>query len=171
MRLENINKARFKKHLNWFQGTLVVALLLLSVGFSQLYIYLWSTGESNFWLNVAGVVTAAGLLGFVVNRIKEQPFMYEIMYVWRLKNELMRIYRHTKRLDAALAKGESVAYIIKYFHLHGSKLLYQLEDNTVTMDELNRQIREFDKVLVERHLTISAEDYEPSLLLKLSKNE
>lgn len=169
MQLENINKARFKKHLSWFQGALVVALLLLSVGFSQAYIYLWSTGESNFWLNAAGVVTAAALLGLVVNRIKDHPFMYEIMYVWRLKNELMRIYRRTKALDAALAKGESFAYIIKYFHLHGSKLLYQLEDNTVTMDELNRQIYEFDKVLAERHLTISTEDYTPSLLFKLSE--
>lgn len=167
MRLENIDKPLYKKRLNWFQGSLVVALLALSVGLSQLYIFLWSTGGSNFWLNVAGVATAVVLLAVVVNRIKDKPFMYEIMYVWRLKNELMRVYRHTKPLDAALAKGESYAYIIKYFHLHGSKHLYQLEDNTVTMDELNRQIREFDQVLAERHLSISAEDYHPDLLLKL----
>lgn len=47
MRLENIDKARFKKRLNWFQGSLVVALLVLGVGLSQLYILQWSTGGSN----------------------------------------------------------------------------------------------------------------------------
>lgn len=169
MRLENINKPRFKKHLNWFQGSLVVALLLLSVGLSQLYIALWSTGDSNFWLNVAGVASAVMLLAAVVNHIKDKPFMYEIMYVWRLKNELMRVYRHTKPLEAALAKGESYAYVIKYFHLHGSRHLYLLEDNTVTMDDLNRQINEFDKVLAERNLSITVEDYHPDLLTKLKE--
>src|SRR5699024_581737 len=167
MHLENINKARFKKHLNWFQGTLVVALLVLSVAISQLYIYLWSTGGSNFWLNAAGVATGVVLLAAVVNHIKGKPFMHEIMYVWRLKNELSRIYRRTKQLDAALARGEKEAYIIKFFHLHGSKHLYQLEDNTVTMDDLNAQIREFDGVLAERGISVGVEDYHPDMLAQL----
>lgn len=167
MHLENINKARFKKHLNWFQGTLVVALLVLSVAISQLYILLWGSGSSNFWLNVAGVATAAMLLAGVVNHIKGKPFMHEIMYVWRLKNELTRIYRHSKQLDAALARGEKEAYIVKYFHLHGSKHLYQLEDNTVTIDDLNAQIREFDGVLAERNLSINVADYRPAMVGRL----
>lgn len=170
MRLENIDKARFKKRLNWFQGSLVVALLVLGVGLSQLYILQWSTGGSNFWLNVAGVATAVMLLALVVNHIKEKPFMYEIMYVWRLKQELTRIYRHSKQLELALARGERDAYIIQYFHLHGSKHLYQLEDNTVTLEELNQQIQAFDKVLAERNLSVSVEDYHPGLLAVLKRS-
>ncbi len=167
MTLENIDKARFKKHLNYFQGSMVVALMLLGLGLSELYIRLWSDGGSNFWLNAAAVATAAFIIAGVVRLVKDHPALYEVMYVWRLKNELNRIYRASSKLDKALAVGNEDALKVRYFQLHASKHLYQLEDNTLTLDDLNQQIEAFDAQLAERGLTLGTDDYQPELLSRL----
>ncbi|SRR5690625_3558169 len=167
MHLKNIDKSRLKQRQNRFTIAMIVGLLVLSLIFSQLYIALWSTGGSNFWLNAAGVATAVFLLAGVINHIKHKPYMEEVVYVWRLKRELTQIASKQKRLDAALAKGEHSAYVVRYFQLHASKHLYELEDNTVTLDDLNRQIREFDQLLAQQGLQLSLEDYHTDLLEKL----
>ncbi|UZK03098.1 DUF3087 family protein [Venatoribacter cucullus] len=167
MELQNIDKACFKKHLNRFQGGLVVALLLLSLGLSELYVGLWSDGGSHFWLNAAAVATAAFIIAGVVGLVKNHPALTEVMYVWRLKNELNRIYRASRKLDKALADNNPDALAIKYYQLHASRHLYQLEDNTLTLDELNQQITDFDQKLAELGLTLSIGDYQPDLLNRL----
>ncbi len=163
MELQNIDKARFKKHLNRFQGGLVVALLLLSLGLSELYVGLWSDGGSHFWLNAAAVATAAFIIAGVVGLVKNHPALTEVMYVWQLN----RIYRASRKLDKALADNNPDALAIKYYQLHASKHLYQLEDNTLTLDELNQQITDFDQKLAELGLTLSIGDYQPDLLNRL----
>lgn len=167
MELKQIDKARFKKHLNWFQGGLVVLLLGLSLGLSELYIQLWSDGGSNFWLNAAAVATAAALLGLLVSFIKDRPELTEVMYVWRLKQELNRIYRSSKKLEKALEANQHEALVIKYFQLHGSKHLYQLEDNTLTLSDLYKQIEAFEQRLADLGKEIRIDDYRSELLERL----
>ncbi|MCB2385100.1 MULTISPECIES: DUF3087 domain-containing protein [Thalassolituus] len=167
MKLENIDKARFKKHLNRFQAALVATLLVLSLGFSTLYIALWGGAESNFWLNAAGVATAAIVIAVLINRFKDHPALTEVMYVWRLKQALNRIYRASAKLNAALEADNPLAVTIQYYFLHGSKHLHQLEDNTLTMDELNTQIAQLEKQIERLGLTPSVDDYRPELLEQL----
>ena len=173
MELKQIDKTLYKQRLNRFQGGLVAMLFVVGLGASTLYIELFGNAEgSNFIFNVAGVVTAvlAGILLF--NLIKEKPYMMEIRYMWKLKQELNRIYRASKKLEAALEQDDDSdllhrALIIRYFSLHGSKHLYQLEDNTLTLDDLNKQIEEFDQRLASLGKTISVNDYRPELILQL----
>lgn len=167
MKLENIDKALFKKRLNRFQGGLVAALLVLSLGLSQLYIALWGTGESNTLLNLAAVVTALFILAGVVRLIRQQPFMHEILYVRALKQELNRIYRASKKLEAALQEDKPEAVIVRWFQLHGSRHLYELEDNTLTMEELNAQIEELQARAERLGLEVSTDDYSPELIARL----
>ncbi len=167
MKLENIDKALFKKRLNRFQGGLVAALLVLSLGFSQLYIALWSDGDGNTLLNLAAVVTALFLLAGGMRLINDKPFMYEIVYVRRLRRELNRIYRASKKLEAALADEKPVAITIRWFQLHGSKHLYELEDNTLTMEELNGQIAALKEQTERLGLEVSTDDYTPDLIAQL----
>lgn len=167
MQLLDIDKARFKKHLNWFQASMVVLLMILALGLSELFIALWSDGGSNFWLNVAAVALAAMLTGGVVSLVRHHPALAEVMYVWQLKQELNRIYRSSKKLAAALERDKPEALIVHYFQLHGSKHLYQLEDNTLTLEELNVQIQSLDERLANLGMTVSIEDYQPQLLARL----
>lgn len=167
MQLESIDKTRFKKHLNRFQGALVVSLLLLSLGLSALYTALWSDGGSNLLLNGAAVATAAFVLAGVVGLVKDHPSLYEVMYVWRLKSELNRIYRASRKLDAGVAAASPEALTVKYFQLHASRHLYQLEDNTLTLEELHHQIAALDQQLAAAGLTVHTDDYRPELLQRL----
>ena len=141
--------------------------MLLGLGLSELYIGLWSDGGSNFWLNLSAVATAAFIIAGVVGLIKDHPALAEVMYVWRLKNELNRIYRASSKLDKALAAGNEQALKVKYYQLHASRHLYQLEDNTLTLDELNQQITALDEQLAGLGLSLSTDDYSPQLLQQL----
>ena len=76
MKLENIDKARFKKRLNRFQAALVAGLLVLSLALSQIYTGLWGSGDSNTLLNLAAVVTSLFVLAGIMNLIKDKPWMY-----------------------------------------------------------------------------------------------
>lgn len=148
--------------------------MLFAVGLasSTLYIELFGNAEgSNFIYNLAGVITAVLVAILVFNLVKNKPYMAEIRYVWQLKQELNRIYRASRKLDAALAKDDAeitdTALIVRYFSLQGSKHLYQLEDNTLTMDDLNAQIAEFDQRLAGLGKTISTDDYRSELIQQL----
>lgn len=167
MKLENIDKATFKKRLNRFQAGMVGALLMLGLGLSQLYIALWSDGVSNTLLNLAAVATAVFLIAGAVGLIKNQPWMYEIMYVRRLRQELNRIYRASRKLEQALQQDKPEAVIIRYFQLHASKHLYELEDNTLTMEDQLGMIATLDEQIARLGMTVSIEDYQPQLLSRL----
>ncbi|WP_430459511.1 DUF3087 family protein [Thalassolituus sp. LLYu03] len=164
MKLQTIDQALFKKRLNLFQGTLVVLLMVLGLGFSQLYIGLWSDGGSNTLLNLAAVATAVVLIGIGVNQIKDKPFMREIMYVRALKQELNRIYRASRKLEEAVKADNRDALTVRYFQLHASKHLYELEGNTLTMEEQLGMIATLDEQLARLGLSLKVEDYSPELL-------
>src|SRR5699024_7137022 len=161
MQLNHIDKARFKKRLNWFQGSLAVALVILSVAISQLYIFLWSTSDNNFWFNAAGVASAVLVLAMIFTQVKGHPFLYEVLYVAKVKKELQRMYRNVSTVEKAMAEGDKSAYTVNYFYLHGSRWLMEMEDNTITMDDVNAKIRAFDAVLEEQQLSPSTDDYQP----------
>ena len=170
MELKQIDKTLYKQRLNRFQAALVAGLFVVGIGSSSLYISLFGVGdESNFIYNLAGVITAVIVAAIGFNIVKEKPYMMEIRYVWKLKQELNRIYRASKKLEAALTADDdsellSRALIVRYFSLHGSKHLYQLEDNTLTLDDLNTQIEEFDQRLETLGKAISTDDYRPELV-------
>ncbi|MCY0967198.1 DUF3087 family protein [Parathalassolituus penaei] len=169
MELRDINKTVYKKRLNRLQGSMVVALFVLGLGLAELYRFLWANGESSTFLNAAGVATALILVGGAVYRIRHQPWMSDIVYMWRLKQELNRIYRRSARLEKALAENQYEALCAQYFSLHGSRHLYVTEDNTLTLPELDEKIAAFDERLQSLGMTISIDDYEPSMLDRLVK--
>ncbi|KZZ43195.1 MAG: DUF3087 domain-containing protein [Saccharospirillaceae bacterium] len=173
MELKQIDKTLYKQRLNRFQGGLVVMLFVVGLAASSLYIELFGNPDgSNFIYNLAGVITAVLSAIALFIAIKEKPYMAEIRYVWKLKQELNRIYRASQKLEAALQDEQNsevfqTALVIRYFSLHGSRHLYQLEDNTLTLDDLNQQINEFDERLSRLDVTVSTDDYRQELIKQL----
>jgi hypothetical protein len=171
--LKQIDKTLYKQRLNRFQGGLVVMLFVVGLAASSLYIELFGNPDgSNFIYNLAGVITAVLSAIALFSAIKEKPYMAEIRYVWKLKQELNRIYRASRKLEAALQDEQNsevfqTALVIRYFSLHGSRHLYQLEDNTLTLDDLNQQINEFDERLSRLDVTVSTDDYRQELIKQL----
>jgi len=169
MKLIDIDKQRYRRHFRWVFAGIVAALVVISIGSSTVLIrYLSTPGQSNFWLNVAGVVIAAVVVVAVLVKLRPHPFMKELVYIWDLKQMLNRIYRKQSRLEAAVEAGDPDALIIMNFFYRGSKQLYEMDDNLVTMDTLIDKIRLHDKRLAAAGLATDTDNFEPALLDRIA---
>lgn len=171
MKLQQVDKVIYKKRVNILMVITVVVLLATSLSVSNILIALFGSGVDgdHFWLNFLGVVTGLLVISMVYKVILAKPFMAEVNYVRNLKKEMNRIYRHSKVLQEKIAEDNETALIIAYFNLKASKQVYELDNNTLTMDELNERIRLLDEQIECLGLDISIEDYQPELLATLKQ--
>ena len=168
MQLQSIDKSIYRKNLNRVIVATIIILFTSALGSSTLLIQLLGEpGGSNFALNVLGVVIAAGIIGGLFYRYNEHPYLYEVMYVWRLKQELNRIYRKTAKLTLAIENNNPDALAIKLFSLKGSEQLYELDDNDLTLSDLRIEIKALDRKIDALGLNISTDDYHKNLLNQL----
>lgn len=165
MNLKMIDKTIYRKRLNIVIGVVIASVLIISLGVSSLFISLiGDTDGSNFNLNLAGVVIAVVVVGFSLFCVRDKPYMDEVLYVWRLKQELNLIYRNTEKLKAAVDVNDHKALIIAYYNLKGSIQLYELDDNDLTLSKLKNDLQEFELNVHELGLTVDAHDYHRGLL-------
>ena len=165
MQLREIDKTRYRKHLRIVFAGIVAVLLIVTLAASTLFIYFFSSPEaSHFFHNLAGVVAAVAVVIFVLNKLRQHPFMSEVVYVWDLKQQLNRVYRKQHKIEALVEDNDHDAMIIMNFMYRGSKQLYQLDDNTITMEGLLGKIRVLDKRMEAAGLSLSTESYYPAML-------
>ena len=170
MKLKEINKARYRKHLNIVIAILIVSLMALALLFGQAFIALFAdAGGDNFKFNLAGVVVAGliclkGLHGF-----KDHDFMVEVYYVWQLKQSLNKIFRKLKKIEEARDSNEDskrnvMALTILTYYYAASEQLFKLDDNTITLDSLSLASQTLQEKILAANLEINVADYEQSLL-------
>jgi hypothetical protein len=165
MQLKKIDKTRYRKHLKIVFAGMIAALVVFSLGTSTLFIYLFSTPEEqHFWFNLAGVAAAALIIVIALLQLRTHPFMTEVVYVWDLKQQLNRIYRKQRKVEAAVESNDHDAMIIMNFMYRGSKQLYELDDNTITMGALDTRVSVLDKRMQAAGLSLSTDSYEPAML-------
>ena len=165
MQLREINKIRYRKHYRMVFGGIAIVLLIIGPAISASFISLFSNPEASYLFhNMAGVVIAAAIVAFVLNKFRQHPYMYEVVYVWDLKQQLNRIHRKQRKIEAAIENNDKDAMIIMTFMLHGSKQLYELDDNTITMEDLLIKIQAHDKRIEEAGLSSSTDSYNPTML-------
>lgn len=165
--LENIDQKTYQKRLRLVMLAVVVALCAISIPFSAVLIVLIGSADGgNFILNLAGVAVAAIAVAAVLKRSSGHPWMHEVVYVWRLKQQLNRITRKFKAVNEAAEKGERDALVILNFSYRGSEQLYTLDNNTITLDDLRLKIAALDTQLSELGLDISTDDYREDMLSK-----
>ena len=165
MQLREIDKTRYRKHLRVIFGSMASALLITTLGTSTLFIYLFSNPQaSHFWHNLAGVAVAAAIVAFVLNKFRQHPYMFEVVYVWDLKQQLNRIHRKQRQIKAAIENNDVDAMAIMNFMLRGSKQLYELDDNTITMGDLVKKIQILDERMEAAGLNSSTDSYNPAML-------
>lgn len=185
MNLKNIEKSIYRKRLNIIIVSFIASLLLLALAYGQGLIALFSdlanvavepakkiaadtvnTGEqdSNFKYNFLGVVLALATCAFALHRLKNIAFFTEVYYVWQVKQQQNYIYRKLKKIKAAAENDDVNALIILNFYYASLKQIYLLDDNTLTMSKLNKDICELDSKIESKQLTITTEQYQQSLL-------
>lgn len=165
MKLRGIDKTRYRKHLRVVFAGMAVALLIISPAASTLFIYLFSRPEvSHFLHNLAGVVAAAAIVFFVLKRFRQHSYMVEVVYVWELKQQLNRIHRKARKIEAAVENNDDDAMKIMNFMYRGSKQLYELDDNTITLGSLTSKISVLEQRMEDAGLSLSTDSYDPAML-------
>lgn len=165
MQLIEIDKSKYRKHLRVVFACIAIALVVISLGSSTLIIHLFSTPDADhFWHNLAGVAFASAIVALTLNKFRNHPYMFEVVYVWDLKQQLNRIHRKLKKIESEVEKDDRDVMIIMNYMYRGSKQLYQLDDNTITMGTLNRKIRVLDQKMEDAGMSLSTDSYDPSML-------
>lgn len=165
MKLQEIDKSRYRKHLNIVIAVCIVALTALSLGISQSVIYLFTDREgTHFWINLLGVAIALAVIGTTLSKNRHKPFMTEVVYVWNLKQNLNLIQRKLTKIEAAREQLNVDAIIIMYFYYAACRQLYTLDDNTITMTELTLKANALDRQIEELNLSVTTDDFTQNLL-------
>ena len=165
MSLEDIDQKIYTKRLRLVMLAVVVALCVISIPFSAVLIVLIGSAEGgNVILNAIGVAVAAVIVVAVLKRTSGHPWMHEVVYVWRLKQQLNRITRKFKAVTEAAERGERDAIIALNFSYRGSEQLYILDNNTITLDDLRHKITALDAQICDLELEVSVDDYREELL-------
>ena len=165
MQLKTISKQRYSKHYRITFWAVIAIMMAVSLICSSLLInIIGDPSANNFWLNVAGVASAALVILMLFRRFKTHPFLYEVMYVWHLKQTLNKIYRQQTKIIPLMQTGEAKALIVMNYYYQGSKQLYQLDNNTITMEELNNKIQELAELLEKYQVNVSLEEFNIQLL-------
>jgi hypothetical protein len=169
MKLQEIDKKRYRGRLRVVFAAIAAALMIIALASSTLMIRLLSTPEaSHFWHNLAGVVVAAVVVAVVLQKLRHHPYLFEVVYVWDLKQQLNQIYRKQRQVEAAVDEGDPDAFVVMNFFYRGSEQLYQLDDNTITMDALETRIRVLERKAEEAGLTLSTDAFRAQMLDRFS---
>lgn len=165
MRLKEIDKGRYKSRFRVVFAAIVAALMVISLAVSSFVIQVFSTPEApHFWHNLGGVIVAAIIVAVVLNKWRDHPYLYEVVYVWDLKQELNRIHRKLKRIEPKVEQQDRDALIVMNFMYRGSKQLYELDDNTITMDTLLPKLLAHEQKMQAAGLSTSTDEYAPVML-------
>ena len=165
MQLIQIDKDRYRQHLNRVILVCIVSLAAGSLGIAQILIALFpDESGSHFHWNLLGVVVTGSTIGWLLNKYRRHDYMTEVVYVWELKQALNRVNRKLLKLKAAANQGNVDAMLAMQYSYAGSRQLWQLDDNTIVMDELAIQQAELDSLAAKFNLTLNPEDYDEAVL-------
>ncbi|RJG42310.1 DUF3087 family protein [Motilimonas pumila] len=163
MTLIEIDKPRYRQRLNRIIFACIAILVVVSLGASSVMIHFWGS-DSNFILNLAGVVLAGFVVLQLLRSLRNHPYMHEVMYVWDLKQQLNLINRKYRPLLAAAKKGDERAMQVLHFSYVGSEQLWQLDDNTITIDELKVQMQTLQALADEQQVTLDSSVFDVAWL-------
>jgi hypothetical protein len=179
MKLQDIDKKTYRSKLNQVIIGFIITLAVLAIAFGAVLIAVFSDPlaldsikvtveegqqSSNFKYNFLGVILALLACAGILQRLKDQPFFYEIYYIWQLKQVHNIIYRRLKKIKKSSVEGDENALIILTFYYASLKQLYILDDNTITMSSLNSDISKLETLIVEQDKDVSIEQFTQALL-------
>jgi hypothetical protein len=165
MRLRPIDKQIYARRYRIVFAAIVAALIIISLSVSALLIrWFGSEQGSNFWLNLAGVGFAGLTVSWVIYRLRQHPWLDEVVYVWQLKQQLNRIYRKQRHIEPLVEQNDHQAIVIMNYMYQGSRQLFELDDNTITMEDLALKINALNSRIESLGLRVSSDDYSPQML-------
>jgi len=134
-----IDKDTYNRRIKLVFFSACAILMTIALVTSTLMIHLLDRAEAdNFWLNIAGVVIALASCLIIYNTVKSKPFFTDIVYVRAIKAQLNYIYRKQRKILEAAEQGDATAMAILNFSYLASACVYDLDNNTLTLEELTK---------------------------------
>ncbi|ENJ2789406.1 DUF3087 domain-containing protein [Vibrio parahaemolyticus] len=171
MEIKQINKDIYKKKVNLVIGGFVALLAISSLAFSTLLIVLFGNTEvvpeqstGNFHWNLIGVVLAVATSLSLLNQIKTRPYMEEVLYIWKLKQLHNKIFRKLKSIKAAASSDDLQALTILKFYYTTQKQVFELDNNTLTMNSVNKELEAIEEIEVSKSLSLDVASFEEAWL-------
>lgn len=165
MQLIEVNKARYRRHLKYVIIACIIVLASGSLAISQLLIAFFPNADgSHFHWNLSGVIASSVFIAWILNKYRQHSFMTEVVYVWELKQALNKVTRKVTNIKKAAQQGDINALTALQFSYAGSRLLWELDDNAIVMDELALEQLALDQLLEKYQLSVSADNYDKSML-------
>jgi len=165
MQLINIDKVRYRKHLNIVIVSFIATLLVLALIFAQLLIISFGQEEvNNFRYNLLGVVLSLLACMAALHTLRTSDYFKEIYYVWQIKQIQNLIYRKLKKVKKAAKDSNEEALIILTFYYKSQQQVYQLDDNTLTISKVNKALTDLEEVIDNKDLTINVDQFDKKMI-------
>ena len=173
MKILTINKESYRKKSNLVMVGFIGCLAGLALLFGALLIALFgatpdidSASTGNFHLNLIGVVLAVITSVILINKVKTHEYFTEIMYVWHIKKLHNLIYRKFTKIKAAAERNDVDALTILAFYYTTQKQVFDLDNNTLTITSVQKNLNELYEQASAVNLTISADNFTTTLIDK-----
>lgn len=153
MNVQEVDKDLYSKNLKIVIVTFVASFALLAIGFGSILIHFFGitdsinavanlddSANSNFKLNLLGVILALAFCAAILHSIRHKPFFVEVYYVWQIKQIHNLIYRKLKKIKKLGENNDHDAIVILNVYFFTIKQVYQLDNNTLTIDKVNADI-------------------------------
>ncbi len=165
MLLTDIDKIRYRKHLNIVIAGFIGLLLVLALLFGQVLIASFAQEDvNNFRYNLLGVVLSLLACAAILHTLKCSDFFIEIYYVWQVKQIQNLIYRKLKKIKSAAKNDDINAYVVLSFYYQSLKQVYQLDDNTLTINKVDKDLSDLQQIIVSKNLPVNVEKFDKNLL-------
>lgn len=167
MKLIEIKPERYRQRLNKVIFACIGALSIGSLSISQLLIFLFPSDEgSHFHWNLLGVAITGILLLTLLIKLKTHPFLHEVSYVWDLKQALNAINRRMKKIETASQTGDITAINILHFSYSSSRQLWELDNNTLTINHLTSLENKLNELAQKYQVTLDLNLYNSNQLVE-----
>lgn len=130
-RFEAQDPERYRRTSRRVGLAMAAQLLVFGLLFSQLLVRVLGSG---IWVNALGVALGVVATGLIFAWLRGQPWMGEVRYVWRLKQQLSRLSAHLPALRRGLADDDPRALDALAFYHQGMTQLAELEGRTLDDD-------------------------------------
>lgn len=170
MKLKHIDKATYRSNLNKIIVTFVATFAILALVFGSILISFFgdiAVGDeqvNNFRFNLAGVILALITVGAILSKARHHVFFEEVYFVWQLKQLHNLIYRKLKKIKAAAKNDDINALITLNFYYTSLKLVYELDDNTLTIANVTEEKNKIQEQANSLQVTLLAEQFNRDLL-------
>lgn len=165
MKLQTIDKATYRKNLNIVIVLFIVSFTLLAIIFGAVLIHLFGNIDGdNFVFNLLGVIFAFIISGTTILKMKTSTFFHEIYYVWQIKQLQNGIYRRLKKIKKAAEQDDINACVTLAFYYESQLQVYQLDDNTITINEIAQKRDSLLEEVSAKNLNISDITFESSFI-------